>query len=116
MKAVISMDQGDEITIHTNDDEEIKGIFANYDLENEAMVLQCADDLFAFKFNNIRLVELLKPIAFANMINSELAISPQAIDAWWDSNRTKSGRTGVTLDIGDGVLIASTSDPIPAAK
>ena len=116
MEALMVFEDGDNLTLKMKDMQEKKVTFRGYDFESEAMIVDVYNNLEALEFDTIDHIIFEKPIRGGWMINTKLALSQQTIDRWRDSNRTRSAGTGVNPPVGSGVLTASTSNPIPAAK
>jgi hypothetical protein len=116
METLILLEDGDEVILHTNDKQERKAMFRHYDYENAGLIVEVANELRAFGFDEIDNVELLKPIKVGLMLNTRLALSQQTIDRWRASNGTKSGGADVNPLVGNGVLTANTRTPIGTAK
>ena len=116
MEALILFEEGDILRLQMKDMQEIKVIFHAYDYDMEAMIVKLNKNLEAFEFNTIESVMFERPIVFAKMINAKLALSQQTINKWRESSGNRRAGTEITLTVGNGILTASTNDPIPTAK
>lgn len=110
MEALILLEPGDKLILHTKDMQKIEATFHEHDFENKAMIVDLLSELQAFGYDEIDYVKFQEPITGASMINNRLALSQQAVDKWRGSHRIKSDAGDYFL-VDIGILTSSTYFP-----